>query len=102
MNAPKILVLDRSETLADQLRVACAELEPVPEVTVCQRVGNVAEVLEQEGPFALLVAGPSLGTRSGLARLRLIHEELPAMRLVMAFSRQIGRASCRGRVGQEV
>ena len=32
--------------------------------------------------------GPSLGTRSGLARLRLIREELPGMSLVLAFSRR--------------
>jgi pilus assembly protein CpaE len=85
---PKILVLDRSEALADQLRVAVAELDVTPEVTSCARVGSVAEVLEEKGPFDVLVAGPSLGTRSGLARLRLIHEELPGMSVVMAFSRR--------------
>ena len=88
MPAPKILVLDRSETLADQLRVALADLAPKPEIVPCSRVGTVAEVLEAEGPFTVLVAGPSLGTRSGLARLRLIHEELPGMSLVLAFSRR--------------
>lgn len=88
MAAPKILVLDRSEALADQMRVAVAELDPRPEVTACTRMGSVAEVLEEEGPFEVLVAGPSLGTRSGLARLRLIHEELPGMSVVMAFSRR--------------
>jgi pilus assembly protein CpaE len=86
--APKILVLDRSETLADQLRVAVADIEPNPEVVPCSRVGSVAEVLETDGPFDVLVAGPSLGTRSGLARLRLIREDLPAMSLVLAFSRR--------------
>jgi pilus assembly protein CpaE len=86
--APKILVLDRSETLADQLRVAVADLSPRPEVVPCSRVGSVAEVLESDGPFDVLVAGPSLGTRSGLARLRLIREELPGMSLVLAFSRR--------------
>src|SRR5688500_5604393 len=59
-----------------------------PEITSCLRVGSVAEVLESDGPFDVLVAGPSLGTRSGLARLRLIHEELPAMALALAFSRR--------------
>jgi pilus assembly protein CpaE len=86
--APKILVLDRSETLAEQLRVALADVSPKPEIVPCSRVGSVAEVLEGEGPFDVLVAGPSLGTRSGLARLRLIREELPAMSLVLAFSRR--------------
>jgi pilus assembly protein CpaE len=86
--APKILVLDRSETLAEQLRVALHDVSPRPEILPCSRVGSVAEVLENEGPFDVLVAGPSLGTRSGLARLRLIREELPAMSLVLAFSRR--------------
>ena len=88
MTAPKILVLDRSDTLAEQLRVAMADVSPKPEIVPCSRVGSVAEVLEADGPFDVLVAGPSLGTRSGLARLRLIREELPAMSLVLAFSRR--------------
>ena len=88
MPAPKILVLDRSETLAEQLRVAMADASPKPEIVPCSRVGSVVEVLEAEGPFDVLVAGPSLGTRSGLARLRLIREELPAMSVVLAFSRR--------------
>lgn len=84
----KILVLDRSEALADQLRAAMAHSTERPEIVACSRVGSVAEVLENDGPFDVLLAGPSLGTRSGLARLRLIHEELPAMALALAFSRR--------------
>lgn len=88
MATRKILVLDRSEALADQLRTAAGDTSERPEIVACSRVGSVAEVLEDDGPFDVLVAGPSLGTRSGLARLRLIHEELPAMALVLAFSRR--------------
>ena len=88
MAARKILVLDRSEALADQVKAAVAESTTPVELTSCLRVGTVGEVLEEEGPFDVLIAGPSLGTRSGLARLRLIHEELPAMSLVLAFSRR--------------
>jgi pilus assembly protein CpaE len=88
MRTPKILVLDRSELLADQLRTSVAELTPTPEVVACARLGSVGEVLEADGPFDVLVAGPSLGTRSGLSRLRLIREELPNMSLVLAFSRR--------------
>ncbi len=88
MPVPRILVLDRSETLADQLRSALADATPHPEIVPCSRVGSVAEVLEAQGPFDVLVAGPSLGTRSGLARLRVIREELPGMRLILAFSRR--------------
>ena len=88
MSTPKILVLDRSELLADQLRSSVAELHPVPEVVACSRLGNAGDVLEAEGPFDVLVAGPSLGTRSGLSRLRLIREDLPTMSVVLAFSRR--------------
>lgn len=88
MATRKILVLDRSEALADQVRAALADAPDRPEIASCLRVGSVAEVLEQDGPFDLLVAGPSLGTRSGLARLRLIKEELPAMSQLLAFSRR--------------
>ena len=52
-----------------------------------------ATLLTEEGPFDVLVAGPSLGTRSGLARLRLIRDELPGMSLVLAFTRRPD-ASC--------
>ncbi len=88
MSTPKVLVLDRSELLAEQLRSAVAELHPVPEVVACTRLGNAGDVLEAEGPFDVLVAGPSLGTRSGLSRLRLIREDLPTMSMVLAFSRR--------------
>jgi pilus assembly protein CpaE len=88
MHTPKILVLDRSEMLADQLRASVAEMSPKPEVIGCTRVGSVGDVLDADGPFDVLVAGPSLGTRSGLARLKVIREDLPTMSLVLAFSRR--------------
>src|SRR5438067_12444715 len=88
MRNPKILVLDRADALADQIRGVTVDARPRPEVTVCTRVGSVGDVLTDEGPFDVLVAGPSLGTRSGLARLEVIHDELPAMALLLAFNRR--------------
>lgn len=84
----KILVLDRGDTLAEQIRGLSDQFDEAPKITSCTRVGAVGEVLEEDGPFDVLVAGPSLGTRSGLARLRIISEELPDMRMVLAFSRR--------------
>jgi pilus assembly protein CpaE len=84
----KILVLDRGDTLAEQIRGLSDQFDEAPKITSCTRVGAVGEVLEEDGPFDVLVAGPSLGTRSGLARLRIISEELPEMRMVLAFSRR--------------
>jgi pilus assembly protein CpaE len=84
----KILVLDRGDTLAEQIRSLSDQFDEAPKITSCSRIGAVGEVLEEDGPFDVLVAGPSLGTRSGLARLRIISEELPEMRIVLAFSRR--------------
>lgn len=88
MHTPRILVVDRNDALGDQVRLIAADLDPRPDVTACTRVGAVGEVLEDDGPFDVLVAGPSLVTRSGLARLEVIHDELPAMTLLLAFNRR--------------
>ena len=55
---------------------------------MCARVGAVGDVMEADGPFDVLVAGPALGTRSGLARLEVIHDDQPAMSVLLAFSRR--------------
>src|SRR5207248_3090026 len=67
---------------------AADDIRPRPDVTSCTRVGSVGDVLTEEGPFDLLIAGPSLGTRAGLARLEVIHDELPGMSVLLAFSRR--------------
>src|SRR5947209_9075483 len=88
MRNPKILVLDRADTLADQIRGVTGDARPRPDVTTCTRVGSVGDVLTEDGPFDVLVAGPSLGTRARLARLEVIHDELPGMSLLLAFNRR--------------
>jgi pilus assembly protein CpaE len=88
VKTPKILVLDRGEELAQQVQHIADDLRPRPDIVSCTRLGSVGELLENEGPFDVLVAGPSLGTRSGLQRLGLIREELPGMSVVLAFSRR--------------
>src|SRR3954452_5069258 len=88
VRTPKILVLDRGEELAQKLQNLAADLRPRPDIVACTRLGSVGELLENDGPFDVLVAGPSLGTRSGLQRLGLIREELPGMSVVLAFSRR--------------
>lgn len=88
MRNPKILVLDRAEALADQVRAVADDIRPRPDVTACTRVGSVGDVLTEEGPFDVLIAGASLGTRAGLARLEVIHDELPGMSLLLAFNRR--------------
>jgi len=88
MNDTRILVLDRTDSLADQVRTAMSEVRPEVSVESCTRMGMVGDVLTDDGPFDVVVAGPSLGTRAGLARLEVIHDELPAMSLILAFTRR--------------
>jgi pilus assembly protein CpaE len=83
---PKILILERANDLAEQVRSAATRVDPTAEVVSCNRVGAVGEVLQKQGPFAVLVAGPSLASRSGLRRLTAIHEEMPAASILLAFA----------------
>ena len=88
MRNPRILILDRNEALAEQLERVVDDLRPRPEIRTVTRVGAVGDLLTDDGPFDVLIAGPSLATRSGLARLEVIHDEIPAMYLLLAFSRR--------------
>ena len=81
----KILVLDRSEELAEQIRSFASELPTDPEVVSCTKIGSVDHVQEHDGPFSVLVAGPSLGTRAGLRRLAALHREQPGTAVIVAF-----------------
>ncbi|HUR24081.1 MAG TPA: AAA family ATPase, partial [Acidimicrobiales bacterium] len=88
MRNPKILVLDKDENLADQVRGVASELRPRPEVVACDRPTNVEEAISANGPFDVLIAGPSLSTKTGLSALQAIHDETPATALVLAFAKR--------------
>lgn len=88
MRNPKILVLDKDESLADQVRGVASELRPRPEVVACDRPTNVEEAMNANGPFDVLIAGPSLSTKTGLSALQAIHDETPATALVLAFAKR--------------
>ena len=81
----KILVLDRSEELAEQIRGFAEELPSAPEIVSCTKIGSIGHVQEHDGPFSILVAGPSLGTRAGLRRLAALHREQPGTTVIVAF-----------------
>jgi pilus assembly protein CpaE len=85
---PKILVLDEEADLAEQVRGVASGLRPRPEVVPWEQVTTVADVLSAEGPFEVLVAGPSLGTKSGLKGLEAIHDSIPATSMVLAFAKR--------------
>ncbi len=82
----KILVLDRSEELAERVRAITADMNPPVEIVACTRVGSASHVNhDHEGPFTVLVAGPSLATKTGLRRLALLHKEQPSTSIIMSF-----------------
>src|SRR5207237_1409745 len=64
------------------------ELPNDPEVVSCTKIGSIDHVQEHDGPFSVLVAGPSLGTRAGLRRLAAIHREQPGTAIVVAFQNE--------------
>ena len=93
MPGPRILVLDRTEDLALQVKRALAaawtdELGSDPEIVPCSQVADVARQLEDDGPFDVLLAGPSAATRSGLAKIELIRQAFPLTSVVLAFDQR--------------
>ncbi|CAA9222242.1 MAG: hypothetical protein AVDCRST_MAG10-740 [uncultured Acidimicrobiales bacterium] len=88
MRNPKILVLEKDESLADQVRGVASELRPRPEVVACDRATGFEEAVSSSGPFDVMIAGPSLSTKTGLSALQAIHDETPATSLVLAFAKR--------------
>jgi pilus assembly protein CpaE len=87
MSSSKILVVDRSESLANSVRHAVGILRSGSDVVGCSRVGEVADVVTQDGPFDVLVAGPALMTRAGLNRLAGVHDHDPSLSVVLVSPR---------------
>ncbi len=91
MAGPRILVLDRTEDLALQVKrtmgAAWAERpgEIDPEIVACSQVAAVATQLEDEGPYDVLLVGPLAATRSGLAKIELIRQAYPMTSVVLGF-----------------
>lgn len=106
----RLLVVDQDDTLAETIRGAVgprpaapaplpspwdtrpATAPPAPEppaiaVQGCADLSQAAKVLAHDGPFDVLVAGPSTASASGLEKLRLLHDDAPGTAVVLAFPR---------------
>lgn len=88
MRNPKILVLEKDEGLLEQVRGVASELRPRPEVLGVDRATAVEESMNVDGPFDVMIAGPAMSTKNGLAALQAIHDEVPTTSLVLAFSKR--------------
>ena len=88
MRNPKILVLEKDEGLVEQVRGVASELRPRPEVVGVDRATAVEEAINSDGPFDVMVAGPTMSTKNGLSALQAIHDETPTTSLVLAFAKR--------------
>jgi len=93
MDAPRILVLDRSEDLSLQVKrtmgTAWADRQgPEPQIVSCTQVAAVATQLEEDEPYDVLLVGPVAATWTGLAKIDLIRQAFPLISVVLAFDQR--------------
>jgi pilus assembly protein CpaE len=84
----RIIVVDHTTELGDRFRAVAGDLDPAAEVLACLRVSDVVELVENDTRPTVVVAGPGIVTRSGLARLELLHDNCPHLVMVLAFTRR--------------
>ncbi|HVV36938.1 MAG TPA: AAA family ATPase [Acidimicrobiales bacterium] len=87
-NNPRIIVVDRTTELADRFREVVDQLDKPAEVFACLRVSDVVEMVEDDPTPTVVVAGPAIVTRSGLARLEMLHDNCTNLVIVLAFTRR--------------
>lgn len=81
----RVLVVDRRAELTDQLRTALAG-EDRPEIVHLGHTTHALDVLTQDGPWDLVVAGPSEESGAGLRRLVEIREKAPALGMLVTIN----------------
>ncbi|MEY2419177.1 MAG: pilus assembly protein CpaE [Actinomycetota bacterium] len=87
-NPSRIIVVDRTTELAERFREVLDQLEGPAEVFPCLRVSDVVEMVEDDPTPTVVVAGPAIVTRSGLARLEMLHDNCTNLVIVLAFTRR--------------
>src|SRR4051812_20222985 len=87
-NAARIIVVDRTTELADRFREVVDQLDSPADVLACLRVSDVVEMVEDDPTPTVVVAGPAIVTRSGLARLEMLHDNCTNLVIVLAFTRR--------------
>jgi pilus assembly protein CpaE len=88
---PRILVVEEDSTELTSLveAVKTAANGTRPEVRSAGDLTSLVSALDRDGRFDLIIAGGSLVTAAGLARLQVIHDELPGTSLVLITSRRV-------------
>lgn len=81
----RVLVIDRTRDLSHELEEALAGADQ-PEIFHLRRTRKALEVVTTEGPWDVIVAGPSENTRAGLRRLADVREHAPESGLLAAVN----------------
>ena len=82
--AKAILVFDRSADLAE----AVSEAMPRERIVGVSNLAAASTAVAEQGPFAVIVAGPSLASSAGINRLQQLHSATPRSALVLAFGKE--------------
>ena len=82
MITSRILVASRGDALSRAVRAA---MEPGGQTVNCSLVADLERVVEEDGPFDVVVAGPALDNRAGMRRLASLRAAHPELGLVLAL-----------------
>ena len=88
MTTTRILVLERNEDLATEVAAALEGVRPTVTVNTCMDAASLGDALKTQGPYQVLLVGPTMGNRSMVAQLEVLHNELPALSIVLTFVRR--------------
>lgn len=83
--ASRVLVVDRSNKLVEELRQA-HHVGERPELVHLARTTEVVKTVTEQGPWDVVVAGPSEASRAGLQRLAALREVAPTVGLLAAVN----------------
>jgi len=85
MRNSKVLVVEASDGLAEQVEHVTSALRPRPEVVSCESIASIEETIGSSGPFEVVVAGSMFPSESALRELRQLRNAEPQMQLILAF-----------------
>jgi pilus assembly protein CpaE len=87
MRAPRILVVDTTGDLPEQVRDVTVALRPRAEVVTRSAVSELPAAAAEHGPFDVVLVGPGVTTAAGLDELRRFRRHIPLSSLVVAVDR---------------
>jgi pilus assembly protein CpaE len=88
VSSQKLLVVDDSEELVQQVVRAVSAISPSPEVVWCDDLASFENLARQSGSFDVVVAGTMVSSDVGrLRQLRRLREGAPRTELIVAVDR---------------